>query len=617
MKIKSLYISNVLSFQYFENIEHATCIPFDSDLNIFIGQNGAGKSTALEAINFIFKKVIFRHFSVNQDFYGRRETLSTEHRRQIIKPDPNNSFAEFRLDPNWDTEDKPQKLRLILDLDDIDRANIAHLLQYKSVLENFRSSYTEYTSKLETSPDTQYTIDVSLQKVDRIFNVNISPSESPGYDYLLNYNFYRELISLHNLENPASPIAPLFESYTLIGGYRNYHAFNPTISLQGQTALHQIQEIRNQEHTKSLNTNEQAEPRIFTLVRLRVAAKHYELYGDFSKAPESEEIANNQEFLKKINKRLRIVNLEVRIKFANKQNWTYSFNFYDLRRQRPLADINSLSAGQKAIVHLVFEAYGRGDLKGGLVIIDEPEIHLHYQFQNEYLRVIEEINAEQNCQYVLVTHSESLISSNTIRSVKRFALNQSNYTNIKFPQINTEERYLVKVLDNTKSTYAFFAKKVILVEGEDDRYFYSALLREIFPESFQEIAILDIQGKGQEPVWRSFFESYGLKVLFIGDFDVVCHKIYSIQSPPKLRNLSDIRAFKTSHPNVAADIEAKYSDGLFILKEGPLEVYLGLHNKSLKEIIRYCNTSLPAEIRNSANAYMTELRNILTVIRNS
>jgi len=76
MIIKELQISNILSFKYFDNILEATKIEFDGDLNIFIGENGSGKSTALEVINFIFKKVLFTQFNVNQDLYSRKSTLT-------------------------------------------------------------------------------------------------------------------------------------------------------------------------------------------------------------------------------------------------------------------------------------------------------------------------------------------------------------------------------------------------------------------------------------------------------------------------------------------------------------------------------------------------------------
>jgi DNA repair exonuclease SbcCD ATPase subunit len=41
MKIKSLHISNILSFKYFDIITEAPQIVFDPNLNIFIGENGS------------------------------------------------------------------------------------------------------------------------------------------------------------------------------------------------------------------------------------------------------------------------------------------------------------------------------------------------------------------------------------------------------------------------------------------------------------------------------------------------------------------------------------------------------------------------------------------------
>jgi predicted ATP-dependent endonuclease of OLD family len=192
------------------------------------------------------------------------------------------------------------------------------------------------------------------------------------------------------------------------------------------------------------------------------------------------------------------------------RTWQYTFQFYDIRRDRPIGDINSLSAGQKAIIHLVLEAYGRGELKGGVVIIDEPEIHLHYQFQHEYLQVIRDLNRVQECQYILVTHSEALINSSTINSVRRFALSADGHTEVYSPTLTADQKSLIKILDNTRSTYAFFAKKVVLVEGDTDRYFIRAALQERHRQLDQQIAVLHIGGKGEFTKWRGLFSSFGL-----------------------------------------------------------------------------------------------------------
>ena len=309
--------------------------------------------------------------------------------------------------------------------------------------------------------------------------------------------------------------------------------------------------------------------------------------------------------------------MKCRIRVSSRITREYAFEFIDTQRNRPISNINHLGAGQKALIHLVFEAYGRGDLKGGVVIIDEPEIHLHYQFQNEYLRIIEKINQEQNCQYVLVTHSESLINSVTIHKVKRFALDEGNNTTIKAPVLTTVQKVLIKILDNTRSTYAFFAKKVILVEGETDRYFFKALIKEIVPNLNQEIAVLDISGKPNYETWKEFFEAFGLTVFFIGDFDAVLKFLYPINPAPKLPTLTLVNNFKASHPNWEADIEQKYAQKIYILKDGNLEYYLDIHQKGLPGIIEFCEENLQGYLADETNTMSKEIRHIIDQIADS
>jgi hypothetical protein len=494
-------------------------------------------------------------------------------------------------------------------------SNIRNLLNNQKKLSSIISTYSTYSVHLDDRTHKEYEVEITLNRVDKTFSLNVGPEESgAGYHYLVNYNFFKELITIYNYENPNDLIPPLHESFTLIGGYRNYHSFNPTVSVARSSAEQQMQTITNQEFGKSLNSNEANEPSIFTLVRLKIAGKHYEFYGERSKGKDCVNLANNQSFLKKINNRLKLIGLEVKIDFTDKKAWGYSFQFFDLKRGRPLNDINNLSAGQKAIIHLVFEAYGRGDLKGGVVLIDEPEIHLHYQFQNEYLKVINEINSEQKCQYILVTHSESLINSFTIHKVKRFALNEDNNTIIKSPILTTEQRFLVKILDNSRSTYAFFARNVILVEGEDDRYFFSEVFKELKPARVQEFAVLDIQGKGLYSVWKTFFEAFGLGVYFIADLDKAFSFYPPIKNPPKLATSQLIADFKGEHPTLKEDIENNYKSGIFVLKEGALENYVGNHNKGLTEIIKFCNGSLSSYLRDSENAFAKEIKGIIEEI---
>jgi predicted ATP-dependent endonuclease of OLD family len=676
MKIRCLQISNVLSFAHFENIDDAPRITFDHGLNILIGQNGAGKSTALEVINFIFKRVIFPQYLRNQDTYLRRNTAAPNEIKSIIhKPNVQSSYSGFRLDPHWDFQGKSQQIRIVVSLDDIDLRNI-QIIQEQ--LTQFEHIANVYSSEALPQPNfgtisREITFDIFLTRSNNTFTWSSNPGGNDvSIVYLTRYNFFKELIEFHNMENPLAEIQPLFESFAIIGSYRNYHNFSEAVSLSSQSADQQIQSIRQSENNRSTNGVEQSEPTVFNLVRLLIAGIHFSKYGDAHLGEEAERLANEQPFLQKINSKLLLVGLKAQVNLLEKRTWQYSFSFIDLKRDRKLADINSLSAGQKAIIHLVFEAYGRGELKGGVVVIDEPEIHLHYQFQNEYLRIVEEINRDQQCQYILVTHSESLINSQTIGKVRRFALDQLGHSIIKSPVIQEDQKSLVKILDNTRSIYAFFAKKVVLVEGDSDRYLFRAIFQELYPQLNQEIAVLDIGGKGNFERWKCFFTAFGLAVYYIGDFDNVLtldfpegrliskeqanaikealkqEKLNNLTSQqvenlskafnelvgdpehitkPKvslwkplldryihladIRNTEVVRKLKEQYQDIDQRIGQKYADRVYILKSGAIEEYIGGPHADLNEIAKFCEERLESWLSISA---ADEIKSIVQAI---
>ncbi len=293
MKIISLQLSNILSFKYFDDVENAAKISFDDDLNIIIGENGSGKSTALEVINFLFRRVLYKQYNLNQDLYNQRNSVNADQRRQILQPANNNSYSGFRLDPNWNTEDEPQKIRIVVKLDEIDKKNLQYLQDKQETLVTWAGSYTTRGASVVSTHGETYTFDITLNRRDRTFSAQpLDCVQDFGYEYLTDYNFFKETISLYNFENAENPIETLYESFTLISSYRNYHAFNASISLRDSHPATQIQQIRSADYGRSLNSNDNSEPAIFALVRLRVAEKHFGLISQRMDEAECEAAAN-------------------------------------------------------------------------------------------------------------------------------------------------------------------------------------------------------------------------------------------------------------------------------------------------------------------------------------
>ena len=613
MKLESIQISNIWSFKYFERIAEAPLINFDENFNIIIGQNGAGKSTAMEVINFIFKRILFTPYSRNRDLQQQESSLQPGQRNAIIfEPVGSKQYSNFKLDRNFDFESYPQSIRLNVKLDDIDHANLQILQNASSQVQEIIRKYSTETVYPGIDVSGNYQIDIELLSSENTFR--IGANSDSGFVYLTKYHLFQEAIDLFNEQNPNNRIPTLEEPFTLIGSYRNYQTFTPSVSLGGVgSADRQLDSHRLGESSRSASQSDGGEPVIFGLVRIRMAKHCLELLPTNFTLSEAEDAANNLAFVTAINDVIKVVFLKLQIKCTDYTTSNFSFSLIDTSRNSVIKDINILSAGQKAILHLVFEAFGRGNLNGGLVIIDEPEIHLHYQFQDEYIRVVQRLMEQQKTQYILVTHSESLIDSRTISSVIRFSLDANRYTQINQPSISTSDKWLVKILDLKRSNHAFFASKVLLVEGETDAFFFSAVLDHIEEKLHlgltQEIAVLAMDGKDNKE-WRPLFQSFGLDTYVVFDLDAAFNIFYPNEQRQKIDTVVKAANFHANHPNARQEIQNQYVNHTFILQEGPLELYLGtLHD--LSSVITFCETRIAAFLSNVSDSKTNEIKMIL------
>lgn len=588
MRINKLKISNILSFPYAEDIDSALDISFDPTLNIIIGSNGSGKSTVLEVINFIFKRVLFKPYEFSENYFNNTSS-STRLETFRVNAETQKYKNTFRLNPNWESENKTQTIKVTIQLDAIDKANIDTIVAHYSDITTLTSQYsrTAVPSFAAINGDEEIELAITLNSNDDSFSFPTDGVREDIISYLTDYDLFREVIALHNQRlTETDYITPLDDTFTMLSAFRNYHSFSVNASLN-QDHRTQLRGIRQSNSSRGINTPDNGEPSIFSVVKLKLASHQYELIGGNKNEDESTKAANNLPMIKNINKKLKIIRLKCSIKLVDRRNWSYTFEFYDTKHKRPLGDISNLSAGQRSIIHLIFEAYGREDMKGGVVVIDEPEIHLHYQFQYEYLQILQEIIKEQKTQYVLVTHSDGFINCDTAPYIKRFSLDKNRHSTVHNPTLTTDQRKLIEILDNTQSARALFGNKVVLVEGQDDRYFFRSIFDNLHPGLRQEVSIYDVGGRDSMPSWKEFFEAYGIIVYQIKDLDAAAKDIYSEAPPNKLNTAERIASFRSNHPTIDTDIEAKYNDRLFILKCGSVEFYMGIR-KGLANVIEYC-----------------------------
>jgi hypothetical protein len=611
MKVNYLQLSNILSFKYEEDINSAFKIEFDPDLNIIIGGNGSGKSTALEAMNFAFTRVLFKYC----EFRDYNFSLSGENRRNVLViDDRSNNISGLRLQPNWSSESKPQRIRISFTLDDIDKTNMSHIANNYAHIKNIFEEYSHIEFPIDFMPidgDINIIMDVILSYKEDAYTVEYTGS-TPAYVqfYLEYYQAINEAIAMHNNKH-ADHIKPLGSTFSMLSAFRNYNTFSLQTSLRSNPT-NQLREIRRDSSYRSSHDQSGSEPAIFNIVKLKLGEEYLNFLKGKKDIDEAKDSVNNLNMVNDINKKLELLNLKFYIELTDLRTWSYEFRFYDTKNERNLGDINSLSAGQKSIVHLIFEAYGRDDVDGGLVVIDEPEIHLHYQFQFEYLKILEKLAKEQDIQYIIVTHSEGFISNKTIEHVKRFSLNEERNSVVYVPEITEDQKGLIKILNNTQAARVLFLDKVLLIEGQDDEYFFRDVVKRLQPEISQDISIYETRGKDNIPSFKSFFESFGLKVYVIKDLDATGKDFYN--STVSFRNTGEagIIRYRRDHPDLDEKIELKYPSCEFYLKKGAIEQYTG-KKKGIDHVIDFCENEMGNFLK-SDDDRAKEIRKIIEII---
>ncbi len=179
--------------------------------------------------------------------------------------------------------------------------------------------------------------------------------------------------------------------------------------------------------------------------------------------------------------------------------------------------------GLKKIISLLATLYLE-ESNATCLMIDEPELHLHPQFQNFFMQEIRKVTEKNSKKiFFIITHSPFFIDLKTPEELIGVVVCHSNQVPTSIDTLSENDYSLFKRFLPRFNTYHkqfFFSDNQIFVEGYTDYQVFSTLLNKLdFDVKNPGTGIIDVGGKDELGVFFKVCYLLGTNARIITDLD--------------------------------------------------------------------------------------------------
>ena len=495
MKIIKFSLTNVTSYK------ERTEFVFDPRINILIGPNGGGKSNLQKTLGIVLSKYFILQYDFKYD----------DNNRGIEKVDPWNMRVLERTLEKFFGNSCGQEIELVIEPE---KSDIDNIKKIGSNLDAFNKhlNYYEHPFKSYAPFDDMEAIATSQFFTYNIHNLSLQEPEEGSAEWA--FKFYLQTFSiftrLANRMNNIELTVPVFFFFS-------ERSLGKNLKVQGNQITEQnyFSGFRNASHAAMSDNTNLLQWGAQHFARLRSKAVHQAAAVRDKTADDLFELEPDVKLLNRY-----MEQLGYKWKFQTDQDYV-SYAFVLLKDGHWLT-VDKFSSGEKEIVHFLLALFAL-NVKDGVVLIDEPELHLHPRWQRIFLGLFRELAPERNNQFLISTHSPVFVTPDTINNITRiYHRPDTGSARISLSNVNLpNKKNLVRMINSQNNERVFFADKVVLVEGITDRLVLESILDGASAKfsNNEAIEIVEVGGKDSFADYRNLLTALETPSVIFADRD--------------------------------------------------------------------------------------------------
>lgn len=224
--------------------------------------------------------------------------------------------------------------------------------------------------------------------------------------------------------------------------------------------------------------------------------------------------------------------------------------------------------GLKELITLLTFLY---DDSNNCLILDEPELHLHPQFQSFFLSEIRKFSGDPKQDpakklFFIITHSPYFLDLRTLDDLKSILVCHYNHPPSFVGSMDSQDEYVLKKFlprFNTHHKQFFFSPNPVFVEGYTDQQIITLLFDKLnYNISASGSCIIDVGGKDELSVFFRLCSKLNIEARLIADLDAFFKgKLReSAQNNKYCNNFIQKNGLGTDLSNLIGELERKLKD---------------------------------------------------------